>query len=343
MAQQQDMPELRQAEKMVGLSIPNKAPDIDSLGSTLSVKYNDRLAKRDGPFTRERPPLFPDKVPEAISPDEKQKMFAPAIESMKQICETMGVNLPPDLMDRLLILGPQAYGNLHVAENMRGYTDEKVMGHALVNRLATVNVSAISDKYNFKDVSPEAVSKRILTTGIHELWHTLGNAELWVSEDQKDNWQQKADLEKTKQYGLSLHAPDKQTNVNVGIAQLNEGLTEYLTRLTIQNMGAELPPEYQMYSPQTEVVEDLVQDIGLQVLADAAFKPDGFKGLSQAFTEKYGKGSLKKFALLMQRDYYTHKGSEHPSRHFKITKDYLARAKVEKYFERKPPVAVIAA
>lgn len=111
-------------------------------------------------FSSVRTPEIPGIIPEIISSaktqlseEDKQRIFEPAIEGMRDLAQKHSIALPDNLLSRLYIVDEETYQKILREE--KGEEEASSAGTALRNRLCILNKDNITRDSKIEGVSEE--------------------------------------------------------------------------------------------------------------------------------------------------------------------------------------------
>lgn len=256
------MGEVGESEKFITASVPSTTETIGDLISRLNQQGKGDLRR----LWRRQPRS---NGIEAITADEKQRIFGPPIASLKTIFSEHGIETPStqELLDRILVLDDETFELIYTRERESETTRKSglfdspyasVVGAVLPSGLAIVNY-APGKKAGGDDAAAQA--------GIHELLHTLRYSQNWESSD--------------------------------GLLLLHEGIVDYYTREVFRRIGKKLVKK-RGYAHELQVVDALAGKIGEPLLFRATFMIDGFSAFEAAIHDKEGRSLLSHLAVNLE-------------------------------------------
>lgn len=226
----------------------------------------------------------------------KSQIYEPAIEAMKRVGERLRVNVPDDLLTRLHLVGPRTFQNILLQET--NVDEFSVNGVCLPNRLCFLNF-AEAKKRSGKDIGRlEYLLKR---TGIHEMWHSLMYGELWMPASLVDMSTNQLPPLRYRRAGLTVNRPAKRSEASQGLDMFNEAFMDYLTWETIEGMGERVVDV--VYAAELRALDLLIEKIGDEPLARAAFTRHGLKEFFDILNNKYGRHAPKKLGEALASDH----------------------------------------
>jgi len=274
--------------------VPEESESLAEL-SKRTARRDQLLNKRFGfSFDLDNPGEFP--IQEVINPELKQELFTRLVSAMYQLTETQGISLSANLLDRLLIVNYSTFERIYQGETNQTLKDN-LLGITFGGRLCFINMIELQRRCQRKGIDPNV---QLQETGIHELWHSVDFMQILTPSDPKyREWEIVFPL----RAGLQIEHPeeDKNSDVNIGLHCLNEGLKTYLTRETFKLAGVDIPPF--VYNGQLKIIDLLISEIGPSPFFQASFQRHGMRILSDELNKKFGPNMLKNLSLALYKDW----------------------------------------
>jgi hypothetical protein len=231
---------------------------------------------------------------EKISPEDKTRIFLPAINAMRVISLQYGLLLPEAraMLEQVYIVDEETLLNAGAQEtgNDQFYRTD-ALGTALPNGLCLVNSTAIATR-------PKTVRSDVLRqVGIHELWESFIYAENWIG---NGVWSE-------RRKGIMTLRPYEiedgdRVKIADGYNRLKEGTIEYLTRLTLQEAGEKVAMR-RLYEAESNLAKKLTERIGSDPLFQAMYTKRGFRAFHNILTNLYGERAYQRLGLALSADY----------------------------------------
>lgn len=234
---------------------------------------------------------------EDMSKASKRKLVGDDIERLVTLFTANSIPLPNNLLDRVKLLGLLDY--MWISKKRGSKTSAFAPTDTTTGYVSTWDAQYFTQKY------PISKKDWLRTTYIHELLHTLEVKEWWMSTHPDDK-----DYMGNRRIGLSASRPqedDKRITTTIGGRKLGEGITEYLAR---EITGVEEPEGIKTYQAEVEVVNYLIEEIGIEPLIAAEFTKRGLRALNGKMVEVFGPGSLRMMSWYMGAEYLLFKNRQ---------------------------------
>jgi len=261
---------------------------------------------------------FPDLPKDEMDPLEKQRIFGGDIARIGELFSEKGLSIPPNLLDRLLVLGEESYAivfqEFHEGQPLVPGFSITELGMGFVSK-KVIEEEAKDDNLEFADI--------LRAYGIHELLHCLEFSEMWESTDTDDD-----DYINVRRRGWLTARPtdnndeaeDRLLRTN-GLAMLEEGFIDYLT-MKITNLDDKI---YVSYPGEIKVIKYLVDQFGSdELFFQAEFTRHGLRELKNKMDELFGEQGLSVFGLMYKK--YEDKAQEKPGELFWLDYDEVLEA-----------------
>jgi len=235
---------------------------------------------------------------DVLSESERAEIFGPAVAAMYEIAQEQGITLPENLISKIHIVREKDF--YPIIEKETGqviYPDEwDVHGISLHKAgIALLNLESLSRISKATGIAEAEIIRGI---GIHELWHTIDeNGLLALSNYARTPLEKEAE-----EAGLPVH----ETGFSDGMSGVTEGFTEYRTREAMKRAG--LPFRYSEYLGETEIIDKLVEKVGIESFyrLNADTGVEGMVSFSRSLDAVFGQDALKRLTYRMSYDYQTH-------------------------------------
>lgn len=246
---------------------------------------------------------------EQISQEEKERIFNPAIEAMKSFATQHSITLPDSLIQRIKILD----GNTTslICDVFGPFRDRNININFTIpsNRLSFINNDLATQISAGTGMRKEDLIREF---GIHELWHSAAYTEIWlVNNDPLSEFNL---LRRCGIFTSSLRKP------RYGFSPLLEGFTQYLTRETLRLLNKPLTSALD-YKEELEIIDILIEQIGLGPFIRAAFSKRGFRILFNALEQRFGKSAFVKINDELGKELGNKDNA--PASRYPITKKFL--------------------
>jgi hypothetical protein len=229
--------------------------------------------------------------------EEKRQLVAEDVQKLSSLFAQHELPFPNNPYSRVRFLKASSY---NLAIKRFGRSDELIgsMGfEAGEAGFGFVDVWSVDDEHEENGWSREILLRKIF---VHEFSHCLEYTEYWA----QTNGKNKNTYAHFKQKGLATQPEaifgDVSRNITEGGMRLNEGLARYLEHKIV---NFDLDPEDTSYAAEKEVMEYLVEKIGLEPLLKAAYLENGLEALDEKMRKAFGKNSLNEMLELMGSEF----------------------------------------
>lgn len=232
---------------------------------------------------------------EKMPPEEKARIFLPAIDALRGIAQEHNVAFPlsDNLLRRIYIADEETLINATLQEAGYPLFDDVPFAVTLPNSgLCLINATEIS-------TMPEKKREIALRfAGIHELCESLMYEEFWTKGEGNSIGEVNS-----RRAGIMTNRPlgIERSKVMNGYNCLKEGFFDYIAQKTLQRAG-EPTPRKNAYHTELNLVQKLIERIGEGPLFQAMFTKRGFRLFHQVLTDAYGENAYQRLGKAFYQD-----------------------------------------